>query len=446
MRQRGKALSALLLVTALATVPAWAQDAALEEWGDQVRSRLGGTTITVGAQTHPSTEAFQAMEAEFEALTGIQVEWDVMEEIYLHDKLLTEHTARTGRYDVVSMDVTWIGEFAAKQVVDPLDAYLADPNKTPAWFDYEDIVPAYRDGLGSYDGKVYGIPSAGESAFVAYRQDLFDKYGYDPARIKTTDDLLEAARFFDEKEPGLSGISMRGRRGHHLVYGWFQFLYPYGGRVLKPGTTDVVVNSPEVVESLQFYLDLMKYAPTGIENFSHEEATTSFMQGQSALWFDATALAPWIEDAERSIVAGKVGYLPPPAGPDGAYGAVAGWNLALSAQSRNKDAAWAFIMFMTSRANAEEYVNRGGVVTRLSILDDPDFVERYPYYPQISASLDLANRLVEQGVDWRPRMPEWPRMGEILGLYGSQALVGQISAEQAAELAASEIQGLLRRR
>src|SRR5690606_26350828 len=127
-----------------------------------------------------------------------------------------------------------------------LDPYLNDPKKTPAWFDYEDIVPAYAEGLGSYDGKVYGIPSAGESAFIAYRKDLFEKYGYDPASIRTTEDLLEAARFFHGKEPGLAGISMRGRRGHHLVYAWFQFLYPYGGRVLAPGTTTVLVNSPEV--------------------------------------------------------------------------------------------------------------------------------------------------------------------------------------------------------
>src|SRR5690606_7213459 len=116
-----------------------------------------------------------------------------------------------GRYDVISMDVTWIGEFAAKRVIDPLDPYLNDPKKTPAWFDYEDIVPAYAEGLGSYDGKVYGIPSAGESAFIAYRKDLFEKYGYDPASIRTTEDLLEAARFFHRKEPGLAGISIPRR-------------------------------------------------------------------------------------------------------------------------------------------------------------------------------------------------------------------------------------------
>ncbi|WP_461367976.1 extracellular solute-binding protein [Candidatus Darwinibacter acetoxidans] len=413
----------------------------LEEWGAEVKAKLGGTEITVAMATHPSTDAFRAMVAEFEQLTGITVRWDIMEELYLHDKILTEHAAATGRYDVVMMDVVWIGEFANRKVVLPLDEYIAN---TPDWFNFEDIVEAYRAGLGMYNGQVYGIPSAGESAFVAYRVDLFEKYGYDPNSIQTLDDLLAAAEFFHGKEEGLSGISMRGRRGHHIVYGWFQALYPMGGNVFHPGTFDVAVNTPETIASLQYFVDLMKYAPMGIENFSHEEATTTFMQGHAALWFDATALAPWIEDASKSAVAGKVGYLPPPTGPAGAAGAVAGWNLAISTNSKNKDAAWAFIAFMTSEAKAEEYVRNGGVVTRKSVLTNPEFVAEYHYYPQILESLERAQILVEKGIDWRPRIPEWPRIGEALGLNASLALTGQLTPEQAMERAEREVESIMR--
>ncbi|MGE5585766.1 MAG: extracellular solute-binding protein [Bacillota bacterium] len=434
-------LAAILAALAFASTAAYAQE--MNTWADVVKARNKGTEITIAMATHPSTEAFQKMAAEFESLTGIKVKWDVMEEIYLHDKILTEHAAGTGRYDVVMMDVCWIGEFAAKRVVEQLDGYLKDPKQTPAWFDYEDIVSAYRNGLGAYQGKVYGIPSAGESAFIAYRKDLFQKYGYSADKIKTYDDLLAAAKFFNGKEPGLYGISMRGRRGHHIDYAWFQFLYPYGGGVFKPGTYEPAINSPESVKSLEFYTELMKYAPEGIENFSHEEATTSFMQGRAALWFDATALAPWIENGAKSQVAGKVGYMAPPAGPKGAYAAVAGWNLALSTKSRHKDAAWAFMMFMTSRAKAKEYVEKGGVVTRTSILTSPEFVKKYPYYPEIVKSLELADTLVKQDIDWRPRIPEWPKIGEIIGLQASLALTGQATPKAAADQAAKEIRELM---
>lgn len=441
--KKGRLIISLILVLLMAFtyVTSFAQTQALQTWANQVKKELGGTQITVAAATHPSIEAFRKMTPQFEKLTGIKVVWDTMEEIYLHDKILTEHVARTGRYDVVMMDVCWIGEFAKKQVVIPLDDYL---KKVPDWYNYEDIVPAYRNGLGVFDNKVYGIPSAGESAFIAYRKDLFEKYGYSPDRIKTYDDLLEAAKFFNGKEEGLYGISMRGRRGHHIVYGWFQVLYPMGGAVFGTGTDDIKINSPESIKSLEFFVELMQYAPRGIENFSHEEATTSFMQGQAAMWFDATALAPWIEDKTKSLVAGKVGYMAPPLGPSGEAAAVAGWNLAISSASRKKDAAWAFITYMTSQLTAAEYVESGGVVTRTSILTDEKFVKRYPYYPQIIESLDMANVLVEKGIDWRPRIPEWPRIGEILGLNASLVLTKQLNAKQALDTAARDIKALFR--
>jgi multiple sugar transport system substrate-binding protein len=415
----------------------------METWASQVKSQMGGSKITIAAATHPSIDAFKKMTPEFEKLTGIKVNWDTMEEIYLHDKILTEHAARTGRYDVVMMDVCWIGEFAKKKVVAPLDNQLKN---APQWFNYKDIVPAYSKGLGVFNNKVYGIPSAGESAFIAYRKDLFEKYGYDPNSIKTYDDLLNAAKFFKGKEDGLYGISMRGRRGHHIVYGWFQTLYPFGGSVFEPGTTKVTINSPKSVQSLEYFVNLMKFAPTGIENFSHEEATTTFMQGKAAMWFDATALAPWIEDKSKSVIAGQVGYIAPPSGPAGSAAAVAGWNLAMSSASKNQKAAWAFITYMTGQSKAVEYVNSGGVVTRTSILNNPEFVKKYPYYPQIVKSLDMANELVEKGIDWRPRIPEWPKIGEILGLNASLALTNQLNAKDALKAAAKEINELVNKK
>ena len=38
------------------------------------------------------------------------------------------------------------------------------------------MLPAFRNGLGTYQGKIYGVPIAGETRFLAYRKDLFEKY------------------------------------------------------------------------------------------------------------------------------------------------------------------------------------------------------------------------------------------------------------------------------
>ncbi len=99
---------------------------------------------------------------------------------------------------------------------------------------------------------------------------------------------------------------------------------------------------------------------------------------------------------------------------------------------------------MTSQLTAAEYVESGGVVTRTSILNDKNFVSRYPYYPQIVESLEMANVLVDKGIDWRPRIPEWPRIGEILGLNASLVLTKQLNAKDALNNAARDIKALFK--
>src|SRR5690606_23556542 len=110
---------------------------------------------------HPSTEAFQKMTKGFEDLTGIKVRWEVMEQTYLKNKQLLDFTANTGTYDVFLVDNFWTDEYVSKKVLEPLNPYLEDANLTPEWFDTEDFVPAYMNGLYKVDGVLYGIPVAG---------------------------------------------------------------------------------------------------------------------------------------------------------------------------------------------------------------------------------------------------------------------------------------------
>jgi len=430
-------LTVFVLSFILALGTGYADD--LDSWGERIREEHEGTSITLAVGQHPSTDAYQQMVDDFTELTGIEVEWDIMEEVYLYSRIMTEHAAMTGAYDVLMMDVVWLGEFADRFVVMPLDDFIADEELTPEWFDYDDIVPAYAEGLGQYDDTVYGIPSAGESAFIAYRTDVFEEHGIDPDDIEDYYDLLEVASTVHNPDEDLYGISMRAARGHHNVFGWFQFLYNFGGRVFEEDSWEPAINSPESIASLEYFLELMNYAPPGIEGFSHEEATSTFQAGNSALWYDATALAPWIEDEEESDVYDKVDYIAPPAGPEGRYAAIAGWNLAISQNSDNPEAAWAFINYMTSRKMHEDYVNYGGVVTRDSVLSDEDFVERYPYFTKISETLDYAQNLVDEGIEWRPRIPEWPELQDVIGNQGSEALTGAKTPEEAAQDAADRM-------
>ena len=437
MKRNIVAIVTLLLVL---MVPCLVSAQNMDEWGKDVKARLGGTEITAAFASHPSTDAFQAMTAEFEELTGIKVSWDVMEETYLKNKQLMDYTGNSRLFDVLMVDGFWIAEYAPKKVIVPLKPFI-EADTTPDWFDYADIMPAYRNGIGAYDGEAYGIPTAGETRFIGYRKDLFDKYGKTPP--ETLDELLELAQFFNGKEPDLYGIAMRAQRGIHFASGWLTIAYNFGDGFLNQTTWEPLMTSSGTVESLKYFIELMKCAPPDVATYTHEEATSAFMAGRTAMWFDATALVSWVMDPTKSKVHDRVAFAPPPTGPAGDAGVFAGWNMAIASGSQKKDAARAFITFMTSKAKAKDYVLNGGVPTRTSVYQNQELVEREPSYPVQLASFDKANALVERGLAWIPSTPELGKVLDRTGYWGNMALIGEVTPEEACRRAQVELEEIM---
>ncbi len=444
-----KFVACLLVVTMLLAMlsvgSASASDiSTLEGWGAAVKAKSDGKQITVAMAAHPSTDAFKTMEAEFTALTGIKVMWDIVEETNLKNKQLLDAQG-AGSYDVMMVDAFWMSEYASKNVLDPIEPYATDAARTPAWFDYEDIMPAYRNGIAGANGVNYGIPTAGETRFIAYRTDLFEKYGKQPP--KTMDEYLELAKFFNGKEEGLYGVSMRAQRGIHFASGWMSLMYNFGGgfmdqTALKDGKNVVTCTAPETVASLQFFVDLLKNAPPDVGTYTHEEALGAFLAGKTAMWLDATALANQITNPETSTVADKVAFVPTPTGPAGDGAALAGWNLGISAKSKNKDEAWAFIAFMASREKSIDYVKAGGVATRDSVFANEELAALNPSYPAQKAALVSANGLVEKGLSWIPQHDQIGQVLDVAGMYGSMALADEIDVPTACEKAQKDCEDL----
>lgn len=435
-----KVFGLLLVGILIFSCSVFAENQDLDKWASAVKAKYNGTSITVAFASHPSTEAFQKMTPEFEKLTGIKVNWDVMEETYLKNKQLMDFTGNSHLYDVLMVDGFWMSEYAPKKAVAPLKPFI-NSKVTPSWFDYNDIVPAYRNGIGSYKGVVYGIPTAGETRFVGYRKDLFAKYGKQPP--KTMEEMLQLAKFFNGKEPGLYGIAMRAQRGIHFASGWMTVMYNFGGGFLNQKNWKVTMTDPRTVQSLKYYVELLKNAPPDVATYTHEEAVSAFMSGKTAMWFDATALVPWITDPSKSKIVDKVGFVPPPKGPGGDAGVLAGWNMSIAANSRNKDAAWAFITFMTSKQKAKQYVLNGGVPTRTSVYQEPELVAKNPSYPIQLKALDCANGLVKKGIAWIPPTPQLGKVLDRVGYYGNLALIGEITPEDACKKAQVELEDIM---
>jgi ABC-type glycerol-3-phosphate transport system substrate-binding protein len=274
--------------------------------------------IRILAISHPASDAMKALTPEFEAATGIKVTWEVVGSGEIMSKQLLAQTARDTSYDVYMVRGTALAASEAKRMLADLGDLLKDKDATPDDYDFEDIHVAYRQGIGTAKGKTLGIPVAGETFFLSYRKDLFEKYGRKAP--DTMDELLETARFFQNKEPGLYGISMRAETGRTLALSWEQFTPAFGANVIDQKTWDVAVDSPETQQSLEYLLALLSNAPPDIETYSWDAAVSAFASGKTAMWFDATSLQPWLTDTTKSKIVGKVGYVAPPSGPQGRVG------------------------------------------------------------------------------------------------------------------------------
>jgi len=397
-------------------------------WAEAVKSRYGNMTLTLAAVTHPATDAFRKMIPEFEDLTGIDVVMTEMDETIYYEKLNT----------MVLMGIPYDGIYAASEAVPtlamlkqimPLDDFIANESMTPEWFNFSDIVPAYRE-IGSYQGKTYGIPIAGETVLVMYRKDLFEQYNKTPP--ETYQELLDLARFFDGKTvngESISGVSIRAQTGGlENTWAWSSFLYGYNGGMVDLETLQIEFTKKETIESLKYFINLTKYGPPGIEGFSFPEAWTNFQMGKSAMLVEASAAAPIIEDPEKSLVAGKVGYAKFPRGPAGECVFVGGNSLTIPEASKHKEAMWSLIVWLASKYNSPRYLEYGGVITRISNLEE----KTYPYYEAILDTLDIAGNT---SLSWKMR-----EFFEVAGFYEikvqvsilmGEAQVGNMTPEEA---------------
>lgn len=418
-------------------------DSELAEWGAAMKERFDGTTIVALLAAHDSTTAMLDMIDEFTQLTGINVETKVLASTEMKTMERSNSSTKTGIFDVYMVDAFTVYEYAKAGWIENLEGYLNDPVMTPVWYDYEDILLAFRDGIATYEGQTYLLPIAGESRFVAYRTDLFDEYNKKPPT--TLDEWLDLCQFFQETGNGdYYGVSFRGAGGTLVGSAHMAIAYCFSDDpIINHTTGEYMLNSPETIDSIQFILDLAKCSSPDIASMNHEDGAALFMQGKCAMWFDATSLAYMVEDPSSSTVAGKIGYFDVPRGPAGESGAIAGWSLGIPTDSEKKDAAYAFSMYMTSRAMAKEYNLKGGIPCRTSIFEDPEINAQNPLNASIYAAIDAAGELADRGVTYNYASPNVLSFMAIIGNETNRAMVGEITAQQAGENAQAEIESVL---
>ena len=172
----------LCLLMALSLVACGGKDAPAEEEAPATDAEVSadqpyaGTTIRVILAGHDWTNAIQPKLPEFEAATGIKVEFESYPEDQLSTKLNVE-LASGGQYIDVFMcrPLQEVQRFIQ-------NGFLAEVNDLLAVeeFQSDDFITAAINGFaynGADDGKFYGVPLVTERQVLFYRKDLFEAAG-----------------------------------------------------------------------------------------------------------------------------------------------------------------------------------------------------------------------------------------------------------------------------
>ncbi|MEM7045038.1 MAG: extracellular solute-binding protein [Pseudomonadota bacterium] len=385
-----------------------------------------GTTIVV---SWPALSHFQAAETlieEFTEETGIEVEVDALQYLKLRDRQLLEMSKDEGEYDVVSWVVMWKGEYVSKGLLTPLSQFFTNGALVDPQYDIDDIADAYLQNGGVVGGKkgympgksgaLYGIPFGAETSILAYRKDIFEEHGFE---VPATYDELAALMPEIQDKASIGAMTSRGKTGHQVTAGWLLHLAPLGGKIFDD-EWNPVINSPEAVQAAEIMRTIAQTGPTGIPSYGFSEASAAFLQGDAAMYLDTLKIAAMSRNEKLSKVDGKVGFALHPVG-SRCGSETGGFAMGIPANAPNKEAAFLFIQYMTSKAGDRRMVELGGDPIRISTLNDPDFVEQFPEYPVVAEQLPCADP------DWRPLIPEWNELNiDVLG----QALTEVITTDK----------------
>jgi multiple sugar transport system substrate-binding protein len=330
-------------------------------------------------------------------------------------------------FDVLSIDVIWVQEFARA-------GWLTDVSLLLPVEERKDFFPGPLQAV-TYQDKLYALPWYIDAGLLYYRQDLLEKYAFPPP--KTWDELVRCAKTITSLEPGVYGFIWQGKQYEGLVCNALEYMWSSGGEVIKDGKS--VVYSKENIAALEFMRNLIvkhKITPELVTTAIEEPTRHIFGQGK-ALFMRNWPYAWNIFQRDDSIVKGKIGVSMLPAFPNHEpVSTLGGWQLGINKYSVHPQAAEKLIKFLVSEKIQKELaLSIGYKPTRMSLYQDADLLREQPYF----------SMLYEVFLNARPRplSPYYMQITQVLQPEISAVLAGSKSPEEALKSIQQQVESIL---
>jgi len=377
-RRTATAAFAVFAITAISGPAAFAQSPAAQPYA--------GTTVNVSTYASvPEFDFYKTVLPAFTEKTGIEVNY-VQQPVAAQDqKIPLQLSAKDDSLDVFFTGSENIGSYVGIEGVTPLDEFINNPDLTPAEWNFADIAPAVEAAC-QQDGVTYCIASHTGGGLLYYNTRMFEEAGI-TAPPNTPEELLADAKLL--KKDGQDGFCVRGDKSQALydAFQLWQWFYPYyndkTGNYFDADWKFGLGVEPYASQFGEWYRELLTTtANEGIATYLVTNCLQDFQQGRVAMWHDDSGTIPEVLNEENSLVAKETAFwsLPcPEVNPDHCS-LVQPFGTWINNASKNKEAAWLLVQYLTSKEVQAAAAQAGALLTpsRLSVLTDPATVAVLP--------------------------------------------------------------------
>ncbi|PKO06325.1 MAG: ABC transporter substrate-binding protein [Chloroflexi bacterium HGW-Chloroflexi-3] len=271
--------------------------------------------------------------------------------------------------DIYYVDIFWWLELATNDVLFPLDDLMASTGTK-----HDEFIPSLIEAF-TYDGKTYGIAKDFNTLGMFYNKDLFDKASLEyPTDDWTWDDLKAAAATLtntsDANKP-VYGFCTPPDPGRFPA-----FVFQNGGMVMTEDYSDTTLDSEAAVGAAEFYTSF-RAEGSGVlpSDLGEGWQGTLFGKEQCAMVYEGGWLIPYLREQFPGT---QYGVVMPPAGPAGEGNLIFTVAWGISANTKNAEAAWKVVNFLTNEASQRTVLESGFALPTRKSLQNSDYLTNNP--------------------------------------------------------------------
>lgn len=268
--------------------------------------------------------------------------------------------------DVYYMDIFQFPAFAQNEVLTPLDDFMNESGVSR-----DEFIPSLIDAF-TYNGVTYGIPKDFNTLGMFYNKDMFAAAGLEePTDDWTWDDLRAAAEALSDPANNIYGFGVPPDAGRFPV-----FVFQNGGSIMTEDFSDTLLDSPEAIEAGEFYTSFRSDQIGAIPaDLGEGWQGTLFGKQQLAMVYEGGWLIPYLKEQFPDV---NYGVVNPPAGPAGEGNLIFTVAYVISPNSKNPEAAWKLIQFLTNEESQTTVLTSGFALPSRQALQEHEYLANNP--------------------------------------------------------------------